>query len=421
MDPTILAHVAQLSDPDLLAQVKVLTQRERDATVALIVHLAELDERRLYLAEGYPSLFKYCTDALHLSEHATYHRIEAARAVRRFPVLLGLLAEGAVHLTAVGLLAPHLTVANHEQVLALARHKSRRETEELVAWLRPQPPVPDAIRKLPTRKAPAAEMPDGLTALDDGTARSGSAGEGHISTNSTAPPVAPAPPAGPGRITARSATITPLARDRYKVVFTASAALKTKLRQAQALLRHQIPNGDLEQIFDRALTALLRDLTKQKAAATERPREQQAADSDHRSRHIPAAVKRAVWERDGGRCAFVSESGTRCTEEGFLEFHHVVPHAVGGPATDDNIELRCRAHNGYEAECDFGRRQVLRVREEGARYEREAPPRGAHARGISSTNSDRTKLPYNFPRSDLLSTSNWIHHPPERVSSPDPT
>ncbi|MGQ0550509.1 MAG: hypothetical protein ACT4PY_12675 [Armatimonadota bacterium] len=105
----VLARVARLSDHDLLAQVKDLAQREREATVALIVHLAELDERRLYLAEGHPSLFRYCTDVLHLSEHAAYNRIETARAVWHFPVLLEHLTAGWVTLSAVRRLAPHLT------------------------------------------------------------------------------------------------------------------------------------------------------------------------------------------------------------------------------------------------------------------------------------------------------------------------
>ncbi len=190
-----------------------------------------------------------------------------------------------------------------------------------------------------------------------------------------APPAAPAPgipPAPPGH----RAVVSPLAPERYKVQFTASAELHAKLREAQALLRHQIPDGDLAQIFDRALEALLVNLRKQKLAATERPREHQShgsgAEPDSasisRSRHIPAAVKRAVWARDRGRCAFVSRSGQRCSEETFLEFHHVLPYASGGPSTVDNIELRCQAHNGYEAERHFGQRGTAAVREESGIY-----------------------------------------------------
>src|SRR5512145_2560453 len=131
MTTTLLASAAQLANPDLLARVKQLAAREREATAALIAHLAELDARRLYLAEGCSSLFTYCTQVLHLSEHAAYGRIEAARAARRYPILLDRLAEGSVTLTTVGLLAPHLTPENHRDLLDQARHRSRRAAEAL--------------------------------------------------------------------------------------------------------------------------------------------------------------------------------------------------------------------------------------------------------------------------------------------------
>jgi hypothetical protein len=144
------------------------------------------------------------------------------------------------------------------------------------------------------------------------------------------------------------------------VQFTASVETVEKLRRAQALLRHQIPNGDPAAIFDRALTALLETLAKEKLAATARPRESRGTSAG--SRHIPAAV----WLRDGGRCTFVSHDDRRCSEDGFLEFHHVTPYAAGGEPTVDNIQLRCRAHNGYEAELYFGPRTPRCVREDGA-------------------------------------------------------
>jgi hypothetical protein len=119
-----------------------------------------------------------------------------------------------------------------------------------------------------------------------------------------------------------------------------------KLRPAQALLRHTIPSGDVAVIVDKALTVLVAELERTKLAATAHPRLAQATRS--RSRHIPASVRRAVWARDGGRCAFRGPQG-RCSETGFLEFHHVVPFAAGGSAAVDNIALRCAAHNKYEA------------------------------------------------------------------------
>ena len=151
-----IANDARLSDAEPLNEVKQLTARERQATARLIAALGELDARRLYLSEGCSSLFTYCTQVLHLSEHAAYLRIEAARAARKWPRILDLLADGALHLTAVGLLAPHLTADTHERVLAAATHQSKRAVEEMAAALRPQPAVPSSVRKLP---APPAASP----------------------------------------------------------------------------------------------------------------------------------------------------------------------------------------------------------------------------------------------------------------------
>jgi hypothetical protein len=131
----------------------------------------------------------------------------------------------------------------------------------------------------------------------------------------------------------------------------------------QDLLRHQVPDGDPAVVFDRALTLLLQDLERKKLAAASRPRP--AGLSTPGSRHVPAAVRRDVWKRDGGQCAFIGDA-RRCTERGFLEFHHVVPFAENGPTTAENIQLRCRAHNAYEAEAHFGQ---LFVREERSSYD----------------------------------------------------
>ena len=146
--------------------------------------------------------------------------------------------------------------------------------------------------------------------------------------------------------------MTPLAPDRYKVQVTIGGETLEKLRLAKDLLRHAVPSGDEAVIFDRALTALLSDLAQKKFAASERPRP--APPSRPGSRTIPAELKRRVWLRDLGRCAFVAATGRRCTERAFLEFHHVEPYALGGEATLANIQLRCRSHNAYEARLWFG-------------------------------------------------------------------
>ncbi len=113
-------------------------------------------------------------------------------------------------------------------------------------------------------------------------------------------------------------------------------------------------------IFERALALLLKGLER-KIAALDHPRATRCADA--RSRHIPAAIKRAVWQRDNGQCAFKGHQ-KRCSETGFLEYHHVVPFALGGETSTANLELRCRAHNQYEAELDFVRLPTAVMRKE---------------------------------------------------------
>jgi hypothetical protein len=312
---------SRLSDPDLVAAVSRLAGGERDALASLIAHLAELYGRRLHEAAGFSSLFTFCTEALRLSENEAYDRMKAAKVARRYPVVLGLLAAGKLTLTTIRLLEPHLTAANHGELLAAASGLGKRHVQELLAQRFPEPDVGFSLRSLP----PATGA------------------------------FTPAPPP----------RIRPLSPDRYHVTFTASGETCARLHLAQDLLRHAVPSGDPGEIFARALDVLLEELVRLKYAATPIPRlgPGQAPDS----RHIPAEVKRAVYIRDRGRCAFAGQ-GRRCGERAFVEFHHVVPFAIGGRSTLENIQLRCRAHNDYEAQRFFGpaREHVRKEETEGA-------------------------------------------------------
>lgn len=333
MSNDIFASVRLLTDGELVARVKVLALHEREATMDLVAHLGELELRDLHLRAGYGSLFTYCRDALALSEGDVYNRIEVARAVRKYPAVLGLLAEGAVNLTTVRLLAPYLTPENHLEVLESARGKRRAQVEEIVARLWPMPDVPPSLRKLPPLKP--AVVPAALP---------GATGVPGVAT--------PAVAASPSWGSRPPVVLAPLSPDRYKLQVTIGGETLERLRLAKDMLRHAVPSGDDSAILDRALSALLADLARKKFAATEQPRPSRGTAAG--SRHIPADVKRAVWLRDFGRCAFVATDGRRCNDRGFLEFHHVQPFAEGGEASVANIQLRCRRHNDYEARAYYG-------------------------------------------------------------------
>jgi hypothetical protein len=227
-------------------------------------------------------------------------------------------------------------------VLDSARGKKKREIEEIVARLSPRPDVGASVRKPPAVRPQA--FPPAETAVAPGA--------------SAMDRVAPAPPETgliAETLSVPRAAVTPLSPDRYKLQLTIGGDTLEKLHLAKDMLSHAIPSGDDAAVLDRALTALLVDLARKKFADTRKPRRSRARDP--RARDPSAAVKRAVWVRDLGRCGLIGPSGHRCNERRFVEFHHLDPYALGGEATVEKIELRCRRHNDYEGRLYFGKRR----------------------------------------------------------------
>ncbi len=353
MNPYSLSH---LTDQILLRDLAVLVDRDRKATAVLVAHIAEVDRRRLFRPAAHSSMFSYCVNVLHLSEQATFKRIRVARMARRFPAIFNALAEGRVHLSGLVMLKPYLTRESVDELLAAIEHKSSREITQLLADRFPKDDVPTRVRALPQTRAISPQLSSGTVCEPCATA----SGE----PQNEAEPSVPRTEERPSAKTVAPAKIEPLSPKRYARQLTKSQDMHDKLRHTQALLSHQLPSGDVASVIERALDALIAKLEKAKFAATDRPR---PIRESAKPRTIPANVKRAVRERDGYQCTFLSESGARCAERHFLEFDHVDEVARGGKATVDRIRLRCRAHNQYEAERSFGVAFMERKREEAQR------------------------------------------------------
>ena len=349
-----------IPDDDLLRRLGELVTHSRRVEADLVAHIGEVEERRLYAREASPSMFAYCTERLHLSEAEAYRRITVARAARKHEVLLAMLRDGRLHLTGIALLAPLLTLENRDAVLARATHRSKRQIEELVAELSPRPDAPSGMRKLPERrKAPLSGPPQGRdqvrgTALELVPKRVLAALElapDRVFTPAIPPTTAPSPvlelpmsqsfasgvatrlgaALAPPTAPPRSAGVEPLSPARYKVQFTASAELRDKLEKLAALMRSEVPDGDLAAIIETAVTEKLERLEAKRYAQTRAPRKQLGdTDTAPGTRHIPAAVRRAVRARDGDRCRYVDEQGRRCSARDRLEFHHRRPFGMGG-------------------------------------------------------------------------------------------
>jgi hypothetical protein len=243
---------------------------------------------------------------------------------------------------------------------------------------------------------------------------------------------------------AGAGSVEPLSAERYKISFTAHRRVRDLVRHAQELRRHRCPNGDLESLFEWALELAIavekkrrfgqpanhasastvlsapavtgtppesaasvlvepeppEPLPAQRNRAAKRqgpsaerlegnhapsaptkPRDQAAKTSPRsHSRYIPKSVRRQVWQQHEGQCCFVAADGQRCEARSWLEFHHVVAFARGGPSSDaDNIVLMCRAHNALEAERDFGRTFMQRRIEQCVSRQKDRESRDAQA------------------------------------------
>jgi len=366
MDPFAVSH---FSDHALLCDLKTLVAQDRTTTAVLLTRIAEVDDRKLYLREGYPSMFAYCVHELRLSEDAAYKRIHVARTARRFPAILVALAESRVHLRAVLMLAPHLTSENADELLAAATHTTRWELEQLLAQRFPRPDLPERLQAIPSPSAPTLMAAPPAPGLVDQLAPERVEAiipDQNAHGHAEAPALEPTRPPAPERVEspAPRPKMTPLAPQRFGLQVTLDQEAHDLLRRAGALMSHQNPTGEIAPVIKCALKFFVDHLEKRRFAATTRPGHSRRTGS---ARHIPAAVKRAVRERDGDRCTFVSDSGQRCPARTLLEFDHRIPVARGGEATVDNLRLACRAHNQYAAERTFGAGFIERKRAESQR------------------------------------------------------
>ena len=360
-----------ISDDVLLQRLSEILKKSRRVEVELVAHIGEVDRRRLYADRAARSMFVYCTETLHLSEAEAYLRIGVARAARKHPVLLAMLEDGRLHLSGIAKLAPVLTEANRDTLLARAEHKGKRKIEVLVAEMAPKPDVPSTMRKLPAPREPAKRAPT-VELRPDGVE-------------------APTPPASrPAPV--KPAVVEPIAPARYGVHFTASAELHEKLERLSALM----PGADLASVVEAAVTEKLERLEARRFGKTKKPRKNvEQADTSPGSRYIAAPVRRFVFDRDGGQCTFVDQDGRRCTAREDLEYHHHIPYGRGGGRGADNISLMCSTHNALMGERDFGKDVMDQYR---------------HSEG-SEGSDDRVSEPAPVLFYSVRTELSWAHRP----------
>jgi hypothetical protein len=237
----------------------------------MLVCLAEVDERKLFLEQGYSSLFRYATGVLRMSEAQAFLRIQGTRLAKRYPVVFDLLAQGAVNLSTLKLLDRHLTEDNHLALLERARFKTKDEVQLLVAEIAPQPDVPSRLRKLPARVASRRNRESLLAPRTlDGAATSVAEGS-RVEETATQAPTSSSRPRMPLVLEAPPASCAALSPGRFKLELTARQELHDKLKQLQHLLQHQVPGGDLAVVVEGAIDLAIEKAFKERCAQLAKP------------------------------------------------------------------------------------------------------------------------------------------------------
>ena len=365
-----------LSDSAILSRIQDLVCKERAITIAVLLHLNEIERRRLHLKLGFSSLFDYCTSKLGYSASAAVRRIRTARCVERFPRIYELLQKNEVNLSTIAQVSGALTSQNHDELVLRIRGRSQREVEAILAEYQPCPMPRDRVRTIVVPSRVAAQRNGGVTAaaVETENPLASFAVAAHTAAALPTPTEAcekndynrsgcvldtraersACPGSGSGAASYERRTL---------LQFSASEPFIAKLERVKSLAWHRLPtNPSLEQVFELALDIALEKDDRAKRVERRERRAKSAASVGERppasprplSRHIPARVRDTVFERDGERCTYVGAGGRRCNATRALQIDHITPVARGGANTPGNLRLLCAYHNRLEAERLIG-------------------------------------------------------------------
>lgn len=367
-----------LSDSQILSRLQKLIGQEREITLLVLVHLNEVERRKLHLKLGYASLFDYCTSKLGYSASAAVRRIRSARCAVRFPIAYEMLKKNELTVSTLSQVSRALTDANHGELFSRIRGKSQREVEAILAEYQPTPMPRDRLRTVVVR----VPMPSSDARKANGVA---AAAPALNTVESTEHVVVPVSQLASCSVACEKSTYnrngcdaeTPSAAStdgtiferRVLVQFTASKAFMAKLERIRSLAGHRLPpNTSLQQLFELAMDLMIdREDPAKRIERRDQRRlrtKPQGASPAKSARHVSVSVRDDVFKRDQGRCTFVGPEGHRCSATATLQVDHRIPVASGGTSASSNLRLLCAQHNRLEAVRLLGETTASRRRGE---------------------------------------------------------
>src|ERR1044072_1606590 len=282
--------VSHLSDQALLRDLAASVKQAQVTTAMMLAQIAEVDERQLYRAAAYESMYLYCLHELRMSEDVAYMRIRAARATRKFPGLFAAVADGRLHLTTVLQLASHLTAGTADALIAEASHMTKAKIDLLLAGKFPKPDVPTVMRPV------AAAVVEAASSSEQAAAPAMQLVPEPVVPSHAPDQAVPMEPLATATAAPARGKLSPLSPGRFALQATVDQETHDALCQAQELLGHSVPSGDLATVLKNAALAYVELLEKKKFAKCRRPQPQRGAPH---GAHTPPAGKGPRGGRGG--------------------------------------------------------------------------------------------------------------------------
>jgi len=289
-------NLNHLSKQELITNTEALVSQERRITIEVLWHLHEIERRKLYAELGYSSLFSYCIEALKYSEAQAFRRISAMRLLKQAPELEAKLNDGA------------LSVATICQVQALKISISQKK---------------EILKEVE--------------------------GKSKRETERYLLKIAPRP--------IEEERVKPISATHTRIEFNADEELMKKLDELKNMLAHKMPNASVAEL----VRYLVDESLKKSSAEPKVVLSPAKVRKNVNTRYIPETIKQHVWQRDHGQCSYIHyETQKRCDSQYALEYDHILPHALGGETTIDNLRMLCRSHNQFLAMQTFGNRNKIK-------------------------------------------------------------
>ena len=411
------SEVKSLSNQQLLFQTKFLVQKERNLHIQVLHHLEEIDSRKLYLEQGFSSLFDYAVKELGYSEGAAYRRIKAMKLCRDVPETEDRLKSGRLSLSSACQLQAFFEKKHKKEKMeklrereGIAHQKEGSKNEESV------------LKSKSTtvhQKSVMEDQPDNRSCRSLSIERKQELVK-KVEGCSTRATMKLLSEEDSSLLVPKEQTRF-LGKGKVEIKAVIDESCHKKLEELKNLLSHKNPSlsyGELLSILseealekhdpirkrtkkgrmkEKAVTSAPKWNSQQtkkivtsapkwsspqtkkivtsapkwnsqqtKKAVTSAPKwsspqTKKAVTSAPKSktkklsRAIPAELKRHIWKRDEGQCSYVHpETKRRCGSKHLLQIDHIKPFSLGGKSELSNLRLLCAGHNRFRSERTFG-------------------------------------------------------------------